>query len=88
MISNTSYSPRTSTRTVLGPALAGFTIYKIGVHWSLCLVVGFALLALVALLTIKKKPIHNPKIGESIFESLKEDAEEFAFLLDLEGISR
>jgi MFS family permease len=57
---------------VLGPALAGFTIYKIGVHWSLCLVVGFALLALVALLTIKKKPIHNPKIGEPIFKSLKE----------------
>jgi MFS family permease len=58
--------------SVLGPALAGFTIYKIGVHWSMSLIVGFALVALLALLNIKKKPIHNPKIGEPILKSLKE----------------
>jgi len=58
--------------SVLGPALAGFTIYKIGVHWSLSLIVCFAFIALIALLTIEKKPIHNPKIGEPIFKSLKE----------------
>ena len=58
--------------SVLGPTLAGFTIYKIGVHWSMSLIVGFALVALLALLNIKKKPIHNPKIGEPILKSLKE----------------
>ena len=58
--------------SVLGPAIAGFSIYKIGVHWSMSLIVVFALLALIALLNIKQKPIHNPKIGEPIFKSLKE----------------
>lgn len=58
--------------SVLGPAIAGFAIYKIGVHWSMCLIVVFALLALMALLQIEQKPIHNPKIGEPILKSLKE----------------
>jgi MFS family permease len=58
--------------SVLGPALAGFSISFIGVHWSMCLIFAFSLIALIALLNIKKKPILNPKIGEPIFESLKE----------------
>ena len=58
--------------SVLGPAIAGFAIYKIGVHWSMSLIVVFALMALIALLNVEKKPIHNPKIGEPIFKSLKE----------------
>jgi len=58
--------------SVLGPALAGFSISWIGVHWSLCLVFGFSLLALMNLLRIPKKPILNPKIGEPVMESLKE----------------
>lgn len=58
--------------SVLGPALAGFSISFIGVHWSMCVIFGFSLIALVALLNISSKPILNPKIGEPVFESLKE----------------
>jgi len=57
---------------VLGPAVAGFSINWIGVHWSMCLVVGFSVSALIALTQIEKKPILNPKIGEPVMESLKE----------------
>lgn len=56
---------------VLGPALAGFSIHFIGVHWSMCLVFGFALVALLGLFQIEKKPILNPDIGEPVFKSLK-----------------
>ena len=58
--------------SVLGPALAGFSISFIGVHWSMCVIFGFSLVALSALSRISKKPILNPKIGEPVFESLKE----------------
>ncbi|MGY8916373.1 MAG: MFS transporter, partial [Flavobacteriales bacterium] len=58
--------------SVLGPALAGFSITWIGVHWSMCLIVGFSALALVFLFQIPQKPILNPKIGESMMTSLKE----------------
>ncbi len=58
--------------SVLGPALAGFSISIIGVHWSMCVIVGFSVMALLLLFQIDKKPILNPKIGEPIFESLKE----------------
>ncbi|MGJ8658317.1 MFS transporter [Cellulophaga fucicola] len=58
--------------SVLGPALAGFSISWIGVHWSMCVIFGFSLFALVTLLQISKKPILNPKIGEPVFKSLKE----------------
>ncbi|MDW8851449.1 MFS transporter [Flavobacterium sp. MMLR14_040] len=57
---------------VLGPAVAGFSINWIGVHWSMCLVVGFSVSALLALTQIEKKTILNPKIGEPVMESLKE----------------
>lgn len=57
---------------VLGPALAGFSISWIGVHWSMCVIFGFSIVALLALSQIKKKPILNPKIGEPVFQSLKE----------------
>ncbi|WP_264553212.1 MFS transporter [Flavobacterium sp. N2038] len=57
---------------VMGPAVAGFSINWIGVHWSMCLVFGFSLLSLIALSQISKKPIINPKIGESIKDSLTE----------------
>lgn len=58
--------------SVLGPALAGFSISFIGVHWSMCVIFGFSLVALATLFRISKKPILNPKIGEPVFESLKE----------------
>ncbi|MEP4883645.1 MFS transporter [Maribacter dokdonensis] len=58
--------------SVLGPALAGFSISIIGVHWSMCVIFGFSLLALTALFNISKKPILNPKIGEPVLQSLKE----------------
>lgn len=57
---------------VLGPALAGFSINWIGVHWSMCLIFSFALMALFTLSKIKKKPILNPNIGEPMLKSLKE----------------
>jgi len=57
---------------VMGPAIAGFSINWMGVHWSMCLVFGFSILSLIALSQISSKPIINPKIGESIKESLTE----------------
>ncbi|MCX2681725.1 MFS transporter [Galbibacter sp. EGI 63066] len=57
---------------VIGPATAGFCINWIGVHWSMCLIFGFSLIALLNLFQIPKKPILNPKIGEPVFKSLRE----------------
>src|SRR5690554_2880237 len=57
---------------VLGPALAGFSINWIGVHWSMCLIFAFSLMAIITLTKIKKKPILNPNIGEPVIKSLKE----------------
>jgi MFS family permease len=57
---------------VLGPATAGFSISLIGVHWSMCLILAFSVLALIIILQIDKKPILNPKIGQPIMESLRE----------------
>ncbi len=57
---------------VLGPALAGFSIHWIGVHWSMCLIFFFSLIAIITLTQIKRKPILNPKIGEPVLQSLKE----------------
>lgn len=56
---------------ILGPAFGGLMIYWIGVHWSLCVVFGIALLAFSSLLKIKRKPILNPNIGEPVFQSLR-----------------
>jgi len=58
--------------SVLGPALAGFSISWIGVHWSMCVIFAFSLIALIFLLQIPKKPILNPKIGEPVMQSLKD----------------
>lgn len=57
---------------VVGPAFGGFFIHWIGVHWSMCFVFAFSLIALLLLLQIPKKPILNPNIGEPIMKSLKE----------------
>lgn len=63
---------------VLGVAFAGFSISwlgeneQMGVHWSLCIVFGLVVFSFFMLFQIKKKPILNPKIGEPIFQSLKE----------------
>ncbi|WP_298313822.1 MFS transporter [uncultured Aquimarina sp.] len=57
---------------VAGPALAGFTIGLIDVHWSMLVIVGWATLAFICLFKIPKKPIMNPNIGEPVFKSLKE----------------
>ena len=57
---------------VVGPAVAGFSITWIGVHWSMCTILGCSIFALLLLTQISKKPIVNPKIGEPIMESLKE----------------
>jgi len=57
--------------SVLGPAIAGFSIASIGVHYSMCFVLFSVLIALILTLFIKKKPILNPNIGEPIIDSLK-----------------
>ena len=57
---------------VLGPAFAGFSINWIGVHWTLGVIFGLVVLALFVTFQIKRKPILNPKIGESVAKSLKE----------------
>ena len=58
--------------SVLGPAFAGFTIYKIGVNLSLCIVFGLVILSFLMVFLIKKKPIMNPKKNEPVSKSLKE----------------
>ncbi|MEX0273387.1 MAG: MFS transporter [Flavobacteriaceae bacterium] len=58
--------------SVVGPAFAGFSIGWIGVHWSLCIIFGFSVLAFIFLLRITRKPILNPKLGEPILQSLKD----------------
>jgi MFS family permease len=58
--------------SVLGPAVAGFSINIIGVHGSMLSVLVGSFLALIALSQISTKPILNPKIGEPITQSLKE----------------
>jgi MFS family permease len=58
--------------SVVGPAAGGFAIHWIGVHWSMCFVFAFSLMALLLLLQIPKKPIMNPNIGEPVMKSLKE----------------
>ena len=58
--------------SVLGPAVAGFSITIIGVYGSMLSILACSLLALIALSQISTKPILNPKIGEHIMQSLKE----------------
>lgn len=57
---------------VAGPALGGLCILWMGVHWSMLVIVGFAVLAFLILLRITPKPILNPKLGEPIMDSLRE----------------
>ena len=58
--------------SVVGPAVAGFSITWIGVNWSMGFIIVCSLLSLIALFQIETKPILNPKIGEPIMQSLKE----------------
>ena len=58
--------------SVLGPAVAGFSMTIIGVYGSMLSILACSLLALIALSQISTKPILNPKIGEPIMQSLKE----------------
>jgi MFS family permease len=58
--------------SVAGPAVAGFSITLIGVHWSMCSVFICSVFAMLFLSQIKKKPIMNPKIGEPVMQSLSE----------------
>lgn len=58
--------------SILGPAVGGFTINWMGIHWSLCIVFVLVMVALILGTLISKKPVLNPKIGEPVLESLKE----------------
>lgn len=55
---------------MLGPTLGGFTIGWIGTSYSLLLVTICAIIAIIFLSRIGKKPF-NPKTSESVFKSLK-----------------
>ncbi len=56
---------------VLGALFGGFSIHWMGVDNTLCLVFVLVMISLIITFQIKKKPILNPKIGESVKESLK-----------------
>jgi MFS family permease len=55
---------------MLGPTLGGFTIGWIGTSYSLLMVTVCAIIAIIFLSRIGKKPF-NPKTSESVFNSLK-----------------
>ncbi len=55
-----------------GSAVAGLFINWIGVSGSMIFILCCSLLALLALSKIPKQPVLNAKIGEPIFESLRE----------------
>ena len=57
---------------VMGPALGGLAIVVLGVHWSLLVVSGVALIALLLLRRIERKAVPEPTQGESIADSLRE----------------
>ena len=57
---------------VIGPALAGFSIAYYGVNTSMLYVLIAVFLSFLLTYFLKTKPILNPKIGEPIFNSLKE----------------
>lgn len=57
--------------TVTGALFAGFSIDWIGVDKTLCIVFALVTFALLITFKIKKKPILNPNIGESVGKSLK-----------------
>ena len=56
--------------SILGPAVGGFTINWIGIHWSLCIVFILVMVALILGTLISKKPVLNPKIGEPVGSAL------------------
>jgi MFS family permease len=58
--------------SILGPAIGGFTINWLGVHWSLCIIFILVMIALFLGSLIRRKPVMNPKIGEPVLQSLKE----------------
>ncbi|MFV0540821.1 MAG: MFS transporter [Aestuariibaculum sp.] len=55
---------------VLGALFGGFAIHWIGVPKTLCIIFVLVLLSLIVTFQIKQKPILNPKIGESVKDSL------------------
>ncbi|WP_346881703.1 MFS transporter [uncultured Algibacter sp.] len=59
------------TAAVLGALFGGFFIGWIGVDYTLCMVFILVVISFVLVFLIKKKPILNKKIGESVKESLK-----------------
>ncbi|MCP5512191.1 MAG: MFS transporter [Leptospiraceae bacterium] len=58
--------------TVLGPSLGGLLISGIGVNYSLLLVFGFGMVALIVLQKISEKPILNQGNDLGVFSSLRE----------------
>jgi len=57
--------------SVFGALFGGFLIAWIGVHQTLGIIFILVMLSLIMVFGIKKKPILNKKIGETVKESLK-----------------
>jgi MFS family permease len=57
---------------IFGPALAGFTISKIGMFGSMCMVLFFIVLAIFCLNYISKKEVLVPLSNEKVWQSLKD----------------
>ncbi len=58
--------------SVLGPAFAGYTIYALGVNFSLCIVFVLVFFSFFTVFFIQRKPIKNLKKGEPLKKSLQE----------------
>ena len=57
--------------SVTGALIGGFLIAWIGVHFTLGIIFGLVIIALCLVFFIKKKPVLNKKINESVKESLQ-----------------
>lgn len=57
---------------VAGPAIGGLAIGLIGVHWSLLIIVGIALVSFLLLLRIPNQEVQKKDVKEPIANSLKE----------------
>lgn len=58
--------------SILGASLAGIFIYVMGVHWSMCLIFGAVLIALLCCRFITVKPLQNAKVQEPVLKSFRE----------------
>ena len=61
-----------NTTRVLGPAIAGYLLWLLGIQWTYAVSVGLYVLALVCMLAVHRSPPHPQARDRSILESLGE----------------